>query len=261
MEITRVSQTIVRQRWLIIELIRRELKLRYRGTWLGFVWTMLNPLIMTVIYTLVFSVIMRIGIPNFPAFLISGLLPWMMWFTESITSGTNCLVDHAGFLRNAVFPSEILPIVSVGTGMMNYLFSLPILLLLLAFFQIPLSWHLLALPVVMVVQFLFTLGIAFFMATYNVFFRDLRYIVQHLLLALFFLTPIMFDFSIIPERLHLVFKLNPLTTIIDSYRNIFFYNAWPNWENLGYVLLLGVVLVIFGSQIFGKNKELFAEYL
>jgi len=261
MHLARVLHTVVRQRWLIVELVKRDLKLRYRGTWLGFLWTMLNPLVMMLIYTLVFSTIMRSGILKFPVFLMCGLLPWMMWFTESITSGTNCLVDSSGFLKNAVFPSEILPIVSVGVGMMNYVFSLPILFALLAVFRVEVGWPLLILPVIMAVQFLFTVGIVFLTATYNVFFRDLRYIVQHIIMALFFLTPIIYDFSIIPERLRWIFKLNPLSTIIDSYRNALFYNAWPNWRNLGIVLVLGVVLVLLGVWAFENNKETFAEYL
>ena len=257
----RVTKTVL-SRWpLVVELVRRELKLRYRGTWLGFFWTLLNPLVMTVVYTLVFSTFMRIGIPKFPTFLLCGLLPWMMWFTEAITLGTNCLVDHAGFLKNAIFPSEILPVVAVGTGMMNYVFSLPVLVLLLLVFGVPLRVTVFALPVVMGVQFLFTLGIVYFTATYNVFFRDLRYIVQHILLAMFFLTPIMYDFSVIPARFQWLLKLNPMTMIIDSYRNIFFYGAWPNWENLGYVLALSLVLVTAGAWVFEANRETFAEYL
>jgi len=253
---------IVVNRWpLVVELVRRELRLRYRGTWLGFFWTLLNPLVMTVIYTLVFSAFLRIGIPKFPAFLFCGLLPWMMWFTEAITLGTNCLVDHAGFLKNAVFPSEILPAVAVGTGMMNYVFSLPVLLILLLVFRVPPRVTVLALPLVMTVQFLFTLGLVYLTATYNVFFRDLRYIVQHVLMATFFLTPIMYDFSVVPQQFQWLLKLNPMTTVIDSYRNIFFYGVWPNWKNLGYVLALSVMLFIAGASVFEANREIFAEYL
>jgi ABC-type polysaccharide/polyol phosphate export permease len=253
---------ITTKRWpLVVELVRRELKLRYRGSWLGFFWTLLNPLIMTLVYTLVFSYFLRIGIPKFPAFLFCGLLPWMMWFTESVTMGTNCLVDHAAFLKNAIFPSQILPIVAVSTGMMNYVFSLPVLIVLLLAFGIPLGITMLALPVIMAVQFLFTLGIVYFTATYNVFFRDLRYIVQHILTALFFLTPIMYDFSIIPPKFHVFLKLNPLTHIIDAYRNVFFYRIWPAWDNLGYVLALSVLLVFLGAQVFERHKEVFSEYL
>jgi len=253
---------VTAKRWpLVVELVRRELKLRYRGTWLGFFWTLLNPLIMTLVYTLVFSYFLRIGIPKFPAFLLCGLLPWMMWFTEGVTMGTNCLVDHAAFLKNAIFPSQILPIVAVSTGMMNYVFSLPVLIVLLLAFGIPLGVTIFALPLIMAVQFLFILGIVYFTATYNVFFRDLRYIVQHILTALFFLTPIMYDFSIIPPKFHVFLKLNPLTHIIDAYRNVFFYKIWPAWDNLGYALALSVLLVFIGAQAFERHREVFAEYL
>jgi len=254
--------TVTAKRWpLVVELVRRELKLRYRGTWLGFFWTLLNPLIMTLVYTLVFSYFLRIGIPKFPAFLLCGLLPWMMWFTEGVIMGTNCLLDHAAFLKNAIFPSQILPIVAVSTGMMNYIFSLPVLILLLWAFGIPLGITVFALPVIMAVQFLFTLGIVYFTATYNVFFRDLRYIVQHVLNALFFITPLMYDLSIVPPRFHLLLKLNPMTHIIDAYRNVFFYRIWPAWDNLGYVLALSVLLMFLGAQFFENHREDFAEYL
>lgn len=255
-----IARTLVRRRSLIVELVRRELKLRYRGTWLGFLWTLINPLVFMVVYTLVFSYFLRIGIPKFPAFLLSGLLPWI-WFSEAVSSGTNCLLDHAGFLRNAVFPSEVLPVIPVGTGMMNFVFSLPVLFVLLFVYQAPLGWSLLALPVIMAVQFLLALGILYFTATYNVFLRDLRYIVQHVLLVAFFLTPIMYDFSVVPARFHWILKLNPMTIVIDSYRRIFFYGTWPHWRNLGFVLALALVLVAFGSLVFQRNKEMLAEHL
>lgn len=260
MSVLEVAGSVVKRRHLVVELVRRELKLRYRGTWLGFLWTLLNPLVFMVVYTLVFSTFFRVGIPKFPAFLLSGLLPWI-WFSESISSGTNCFVDHAGFLRNAVFPSEVLPLIPVSTGMMNYIFSLPVLFALLLIYRVPLGWSLLALPLVMAVQFILATSIVYFAATYNVLFRDLRYIVQHVLLVAFFLTPIMYDFSIVPAQFQWILKLNPMTIIIDSYRRIFFYGMWPYWRNLGLVLALALVLVALGSMVFQRNKEMFAEYL
>jgi len=261
MQAVQVARAVVQRRALITELVRRELKLRYRGTWLGFLWTMINPLVFTVVYTLVFTAFLGIGIPKFPAFLLSGLLPWMMWFTESVSSGTNCVVDHAGFLRNTVFPAEILPMVSAGTGMMNYVFSLPVLVLLLLVYGVPLGWSLVALPLIMAVQLLLVLGIVYFTATYNVYLRDLRYIVQHVLLVAFFLTPIMYDFSVVPARFHWLLKLNPMTIVIDSYRSVLFYGIWPHWRNLGFVLALSSAMVILGSMVFQANKETFVEYL
>lgn len=256
-----VAKTVFSCWPLVVELVRRELKLRYRGTWLGFIWTLLNPLMMTVVYSLVFSAFLGIGIPKFPAFLLCGLLPWMMWFTEAITLGTNCLLDHAGFLKNAIFPSEILPVVSVGIGMMNYVFSLPVLILLLMTFGVPIRLTVIALPVIVVVQFIFSLGIVYLTSTYNVFFRDLRYIVQHILLAVFFLTPIMYDSSVVPAKFRWILELNPMTIVIDSYRGIFFYGVWPNWENLGCLLVLSMILLTLGVWVFETHREIFAEYL
>ena len=113
----------------------------------------------------------------------------------------------------------------------------------------------------MLVQFMFTLGIVFILATYNVFFRDLRYIVQNILMALFFVTPIMYDVKTIPEQFQIILKINPLTQIIYCYRDIFLYNSWPNWERLGYVLAIGVFLTLIGIWAFESHKESFAENL
>lgn len=255
-----IARTLVGRRSLIVELVRRELKLRYRGTWLGFLWTLLNPLVFMVVYTLVFSHFLRIGIPRFPAFLLTGLLPWT-WFSESVMAGTGCLVDHSTFLRNAVFPAQVLPVVSVGAGMMNYVFSLPVLIVLLAVYQAPPGWTALALPLVMAVQFLLILSIVYFTSTFNVFLRDLRYIVQHGLLVGFFLTPVMYDLSFVPARFQWLLKINPMTIVIDSYRRLFFYGTWPHWRNLGLVLALALVLLVLGTMVFERNRETFAEYL
>jgi ABC-type polysaccharide/polyol phosphate export permease len=145
--------------------------------------------------------------------------------------------------------------------MMNYVFSLPVLLIVLLVFKIQLGWSLLALPVVMGVQFIFTLGIVLILGTFNVFFRDLRYIVSNLLMALFFLTPIMYDISGIPARFQFFLKLNPVEHIINDYRSIFFYNTWPDWRDTSVVVAISIVLVILGAWVFESNRESFAEYL
>ncbi|MCX5994129.1 MAG: ABC transporter permease [Chloroflexi bacterium] len=256
-----VLRNAVRQRWLIVELTKRELKLRYRNSFLGFLWTLANPLVFMVVYTLVFSYFLKIGTANYPAFLVTGLLPWMMWFSDSVIAGTSCLVDHGAFLRSSVFPSDVLPIVAVCTGMMNYIFALPVMLLLVLFFQIDLGWSLLALPVVMATQFLLTLGIVFLTSTINVFVRDMRYLIGHFLMIAVFMTPVMYDFSSLPARFQRILALNPLAVIINSYRNVFFYNAWPSWRGLGCVALLAVVLIAGATQIFDRNREVFPEYL
>lgn len=261
MLLVRVVGAIWGRRALTTELVRRELKLRYRGTVLGFVWTMINPLVFMVIYTLVVTYFFRIEIPKFPAFVLTGLLPWMMWFTEAMSSGTTCVVDHAPFVTNAVFPAEVLPLVAVGTGMMNFLFSLPVLLLLYVLFDVRLSVTAVALPLVMATQASLLLGLVYITATLNVFFRDMQYIVRHILTMTFYLTPILYDFARIPPQFHWILRLNPMTTVIDSYRRALFFGTWPNWRNLGLVLGLGAGLIAVGMGLFSAKKELFAEHL
>ncbi|MFC1972613.1 ABC transporter permease [Chloroflexota bacterium] len=256
----RLIKIIGQYRWLIIELVKREVSLRYRGTWLGFLWSMLNPLIMMAVYTIVFSFFLRFNIPKYPVFLFCGLLSWN-WFSEAITSGTNCLVDRPTFVRDAVFPSEVLPLVSIITAMVNFILSIPILLLILLAFQVPLSPNILIFPLLMAVQFLFSIGLVLFLATYNIFLRDLRYIVQLALLAFFFLTPILYDLSLIPEQYQFFLKLNPMSHLIHGYRQIFFYSSWPFWDNIGYVVIISLVFIVLGAWAFESHRESFAEYL
>jgi lipopolysaccharide transport system permease protein len=258
--VIRIITIIIKHRWLILELVKREVKVRYRGTWLGFFWSLLNPLIMTGVYTVVFSFVFRVDIPKYSAFLFCGLLPWT-WFNEAMNSGTSCLTDRVGFVRDAVFPSEILPITSIAVGMMNYIFSLPILLIILLVFKVTLTWTLLFLPLIMAIQFLFSLGMVYILSTFNVFFRDLRYIVQNLLMAVFFLTPVMYAISTIPVQFQWVFKLNPMAHIINDYRNILFFSTWPDWRDMGIVVGITLVLLILGAWAFESHRESFAEYL
>jgi lipopolysaccharide transport system permease protein len=221
---------------------------------------MLNPLIMTGIYTLVFQFILKINIPNYAAFLLCALLPYN-WFSESIMVGLSCIIERPGYVRDAIFPTAVLPVTSSAFGMMNYVFAIPILIIVLLVFKISLGWYLLALPIIMAVQFLFILGIVFFLATFHIFFRDLRFIVQNFLMALYFITPIMYDTKFVPDWLQFVFSYNPLTQILYCYRSIFLYSAWPSWDRLGWVLGLSLILVFLGAWVFENNRESFAEYL
>jgi len=261
MDLIRLMQTLWTRRALIAELVRRQIKLRYRGTWLGFVWTLLNPLVFMVVYTLVISQFLKVAIPRFPAFVLCGLLPWTMWFAEGLNSGTSSVVDHGSFLRNAVFPSEVLPVAAVAAGMVNFVFSLPVLLVIFVAQGVSLQSTVVALPIVMLAQFMLMVGPVYLTACLEVFLRDVRFIVQHGLMVMFFLTPIVYDFSVVPPAFHWVLKLNPMTIVIDGYRQVLYYGAWPNWRNLGLVMVLGLLLFLGGASIFTRKKGSFAEYL
>jgi ABC-type polysaccharide/polyol phosphate export permease len=260
MHVMHLVSTLFRRRWLVYVLVAHNLKLRYRGSLIGFLWTFLNPLIFMGIYSLVFTTVFRYNIAKYPVFLLSGLLAWT-WFSEAIATSTTSVISGGGFIKSSIFPSEILPAVTVATAMMNFVFALPLLFIFLAIFRVDMGWSLLALPVIMVVHFILALGIASIVATYNVFFRDLQYLVNHILLALFFLTPVLYDLGSIGGRYTAVLRLNPLATLISGYRSIFFYNQFPHWVNLGYLFLIALVLLSVGTWVFQNHKEVFAEYI
>lgn len=251
---------IFRNRWLLYMLVVRDLKLRYRGSVIGFLWTLLNPLAFMGIYTLVFSVYLRFDIPHYPAFVLAGLIPWL-WFSDSVNAGTSSILSGGGFIKSGIFPSQVLPIASVASAMMNFLFAMPLVLVFLAIFHVHLGWSLLALPVVMVVQFVFTLAVVLLLATYNVFFRDLQQLTGHALLALFFMTPVFYDWSVVPAWLEKYLELNPLSVLILSYKYILYYGQFPNWFNLGVLAAIALILFCIGSWAFERNREVFAEYL
>jgi lipopolysaccharide transport system permease protein len=249
-----------RYRWLIYTLVARDLKLRYSGSALGVLWTLLNPLLLMSVYTLVFSVYFHVALEKYPVFLLSGLLPWI-WFAESIQFGTMSVVMGGMYIGHTVFPADMLPIVSVFSTMMNYVFSIPLLFLLIFLLHVPVGWSLLALPAILLAQFMLSTGIVFFTATYTVFFRDLSYLITHLLLLCMFLVPIMYPLENIPERFRPVVELSPPGILTQSYHAIFFHGVFPDWHRLLAVTVFGIILCWLGRRAFEAHKDAFAEYL
>ena len=250
----------IRYRWLIYTFVARDLKLRYSGSALGVLWTLLNPLLFMLVYTLVFSIYFRMTMENYPVFLLSGLLPWI-WFSESVQFGTSSIVAGGGYIGRTMFPAEVLPIVAILSPMMNFLYSLPILALFIVGFHVHTGWPLLALPVVMIAQFAVSLGIVLFTATYTVFFRDLSYLITHILMLCMFLVPIVYPLTNVPEALRPIVASNPLTVLAISYQAIFFHNLWPDFRMLLGVAAFGIALSWFGLRVFERHKDAFAEYL
>jgi lipopolysaccharide transport system permease protein len=250
------------QKALAWTLVERNLKTRYKGSILGFFWSFANPLMLLGIYVLVFSYYLRLGneVSNYPAFLISGLFPWMC-ISLSVQSGTNSIVEGGGYITQTVFQSEILPVVSVLSDMANFVLTVPILLLFLTLLKVYPSSALLALPVLLFVQFLLVTGAILILATYNVFFRDIAYLVTHLLSLVFFALPIIYPQGMIPAGLRFTVKWNPVATLIISYQDIFFFRRPPDWAALGWVAVLSILLILLGNWAFQRHRDVFAEYL
>ena len=249
---------IYRHRALIEILILRELKARYRGTALGFLWSFINPLVLMMIYVLVFSVYLRINMENFPAFLLCGILPWA-WFSSGITEATHSIISNGGLIKKVYLPSEIFPFIYIGSNLVHYLLSIPILLLFLFWFGIKLSWLLLLFPVILLIQFMFTYGLALILSSRAVQFRDLLHVVPNLLMIWFFLTPIFYPIEMVPEKYKALVDFNPMAQFIIPYHDIFFFNRLPSMAGLSVMAGLSCVLLLIGLSFFEARKDLFAE--
>lgn len=252
------SLELVRYREMFTGLVNREVRARYKGSALGFLWSLLNPLLMMAVYSLVFSVYLRINIPNYTFFLFCGLLPWG-WFNTSITNATSTIVANGNLIKKVYFPLEILPLVNVTTNLVNFLFSLPVLFGLMALTQVPFTLNILFLPLLIVIQFLLTLGISLILCTLNTFFRDVEQLLGPILLAWFYVTPVIYQASAIPDQFRFLFYANPMAPLIASYQRIFYAGQPPLLEHLLYGCGVGAAFFLIGYAIFYSQKFNFAE--
>lgn len=249
---------LYRYRALVQVLVARELKARYRGTALGFLWSFINPLVLMLIYILIFSVYMRIDMENYPIFLLCGILPWS-WLSSGLTEATHSIITNGGLIKKVYLPSEIFPLIYVCSNLVHYLLSIPILLVFLLFSEVKLSATSLLFPVLLCIQFAFTYGLALIVSSLAVQFRDILYVVPNLLMVWFFLTPVFYPLTVVPESYRLLVDINPAAQLMMAYQDIFFYKRLPSLLSLGAMALLSCALLGIGQAFFKARKDLFAE--
>jgi lipopolysaccharide transport system permease protein len=245
-------------RVLIQTLVMRDLKARYRGSALGLLWTLLNPLLHMAIYVLVFSIYIRNEMERYAAFLLCGLLPWI-WLSSSLLMGATAIVEGGSLLKKVFFPPQVLPTVTVMANGVNFLLGLPLLLILLLCFGVQPGWTLLALPLVIASQCAFTLGLTFIVSAATVRYRDIPQILGHFLTFWFFLSPIIYPVTQVPEGFRALLLLNPLTSFIVAYQHTLLYNTVPSWEAVAKMIGLGGAVLFVGMLIFDRFRWSFAE--
>ncbi len=240
--------------------IQKDIRGKYKGAWLGFFWSLLNPLLLLLVYSIIFPYILRIDVPNYPLYLAVALLPWTA-FTTIIQTGTNAIVANGNIIKKVYFPREIIPISIVSSGVVNFLLTTIVMIVFLIMGGIGLTTLALLFPVILLVQFLVMLGITFVLSAITVYVRDLEHLVGIGLMVLFYATPIVYTMDSIPSNLTWILNLNPMTHIISAYRDILFYQTMPNWANLGILAAIALVVCFIGYKIFKKLDKGFAEEL
>lgn len=264
---------LVKCRVLIQNLVGRELKARYRGTVLGFLWSFVNPLLLMTVYTVVFGFIIK---PRDPAFnnnpiiyalyLFCGVLPWT-WFSSSSIESANILMIQGNLIKKVLFPAEVLPMVVVTSNFINFLYGLPILLAAKAAIALAVpgapgfSWAILQLPLIILIQFLLSLGFGFLLAALTVHFRDIKDILSNLLTFWFFATPIVYTLRLVEGApvIRTLLDLNPMTHVISGYHSCLFYGELIHWKRLSVTLAAAVLLLAAGMYVFDKLRDSFPE--
>ena len=246
-------------REMIFSLVRKDLRGRYKGSVLGFLWTFINPLLQLMVFTLVFSVIMRAGYDQYYLFLFVALVPWM-FFASSVQDGSTAILREKDMIKKIYFPREVMPIATVTSGFVNMLLTFIVIFIVLIISGKGLNpLALLCLPFVMIVEYILCLGIALIVAALTVYFRDLQYILGILTMAMQYMTPVMYGSEMVPDWALPIFKANPMTPITEMYRQILYYKCVPEMLSLLYVLAIGVVFIVIVFFCFNKLQKGFAE--
>ena len=258
--INRIKE-IVDYRDMVGSLVKRELRGKYKGSVLGFLWTFINPLCQIIVYTIVFSIIIRSDLNNFYVYMITGMIPWL-FFDSSMRIGSGCIRYQGDMINKIYFPREILPLAAVTANFVNMLFCFVIVFLVLFVSGVGVSvTALLCLPCVMAIQYIMVLGFTLLISSITVYFKDMEHIVTVMLMAWIYLTPILYPITLIPGRLTWIFKLNPMTYVIECYHSILYWKTVPTAKIMLYSFIAAFVVLVVGELVFAKLDNNFAEEL
>lgn len=255
-------------RELLYNLILRDLKVRYKNSFLGIIWSWLNPLLMMLVFTLVFNVLRGSAIPNFHIFVLSALLPWN-YFSGAVMGGISSIVGNGHLIKKVYFPREVLPLGVVLSNLVNFVIALPVLFILTWLSGIPLTGWVLLLPLPILVGTIFAIGMVFFLSTMEVFYRDTHMIMDVAIMAWFFVTPIFYPVEQLPAQAHLfgvafdprlwLFRLNPMASIINTYQDLIYRGAATAPDFLLRTAVTACLFMIFGYGFFLRFSKRFGE--
>ena len=255
---------LFRYRGLIQTLVVRDLKARYRGSALGFFWSFINPLLLLLIYTFVFTKVIpgshQKEMEPYALFMFCGILPWT-WFSSSLLESSNTLIAGGNLIKKVLFPAEVLPIVTVLANMVHFFLGLPIMAAFLIYYQRPLDpLELLWLPVIIFTQLLLTIGLALFISALTVHFRDIKDLLANLMTLWFFSTPIIYPMSVPPEEYRWLLNFNPFTHLAISYQEVLFFpGPYGHWKWLLALLFASILVFFAGYFVFDRLRDSFAE--
>ncbi|MCL4386725.1 MAG: ABC transporter permease [Cyanobacteria bacterium] len=240
----------------------REITQRYKQSILGYAWVILNPLFQLVVISFVFSSILKIpslGVP-YIIFLSVALLPWNL-FSTSLTSSVNILVNNSNLITKIYFPREILVYATMIAKAVDFFYSTLVLIVFFLIYRTNISLTILWLPIIFAIQIIFMAGLSLILSAFNLFYRDIQYLLSLILMLWMYLTPVMYPVEIIPEKFRFIFSLNPMAVIVNAYREVIIGKGEPNLGSLSLAFLMSVTIFLIGFYIFKKLEGQFADYV
>lgn len=258
--LTQLTKNLWQNRELLSQLVSREIKARYKQSVIGYFWVILNPFFQILVMTFVFSTVMKISVPGVPylLFLYVGLLPWT-FFSNGIASATNSLVDSRSLLTKVKFAREVLPIASVTAKIVDLAMASLVLIPFFIFYQRPINIHLLWFIPIFFIQYILTIGIGLMLSAFNLFYRDIQYLINLVLMLWMYLSPVIYPVEFVPEKFRLIFKINPMSVLINAYRQGILARKPPLASHLLLALAVSLIVLSGGYLIFKKLEKGFAD--
>lgn len=256
----KVFKNLYNYRELIKTSVKKDVGGKYKHSFLGVLWSFINPLLQIMVYAIIFPLIMRNSIPHYTVFMVCGLIPWT-YFSNVLNRSSWVIIENGNILKKVYFPREILPLSLALSETVNFLISSIIIFAFVLFQGMGISIYILFYPVILIVQFVLQLGIALILSSVTVYIRDLEHFIGVLLQLYFYATPIVYSSDSIPANYKWILKCNPMTYIIEGYRDIFYYHSIPDVKSLAIVFAIGIAVIIIGYMIFNKLQKRFAEEL
>lgn len=245
-------------RFMLNTLVKQDINGRYKGSFLGFLWTLLNPLLMLLVYSLVFQYVFKTGIEHYSIYLFICLMPWNA-FSNAVFTGTTCVSSNASILKKVYFPRDILPLYIVISNTIQYFFSFAVILVALLVSGVGLSWYVLLVPVVVIVQAIFSFGLILILSATNVYVRDVQYMMNPIMMIWMYACPILYSINMVPQKYVHLYRLNPMVTIMEAYQKLLYSKTMFDVAALGKVFLISIVILVLGYFIFNKLQRRFVE--
>ncbi len=255
-----VFKELYNYRELLKTNIKKEIRGKYKGSWLGVIWTFLNPLLMLAVYAFVFPYILRVEVDNYTIFMIVALIPWN-FFTTALITGTSSVTMNGAILKKVYFPREIIPLSVTTSQLINFLITCIIMFIFILVSGVGFSVHLLLFPVLVLIEYILILGLNFILSAVTVFVNDIAHFVQIAMTLGFYGTPIVYLSNMIPDKFQWVMHANPMAVLVEAYRSILYYHQIPDLKWLGIWTVLSVIILVVGYLIFKKLEKTFVEEL